>query len=643
MLKWLRKYNTVILVIGGILLMIAFLMPQTIEQCGRSPLGAAVMRMDGSRVSLEEFAEAQKEYYALSTLFPGAAGENAEHWLMLTHEAAKGGYLAGKHDGPTFLEKSARELARFQLFQQNPWSQPDPQQVETFGKQFADSLLTVALPRAMRDARLSEDDVFRALGKLHGVIRMRNLYNNGPRFSDRRLASSLKSTDDAATIDYLFIPPDRELPSIPEPDATALTEFFDKYKSVKPGEGEYGFGYLQPDRVKLAWLFVDRNAVLQGITPDPVEVRKRFFKAHPTGKPPEGQSEQAIMTGLESAVRSEQTAAALKAIDAVVRTEFDRATRRLEADGEYKKLPTGWTAPDLERIRELVPVRVKEQTGMTVPPPAVTVKSAAWLTREDVGQLEGIGSSFIARGDATELFVDAVFKVRELAGKSATLLQVGVPSLDRPTSQDGGSFYFVVLDAKKESVPESIDEIRDKVVTDYKRLKAYEILKGKEAGFREIAISLGIETLAKSPTPDGSGDLPITPGVRVDGNAVGNGDARVNTPEFRKAVLAAAAKLDPLTDIATLDLGQRTVVVPVARSQGVAVARINSVSPLTVERFRTSQSQAINAIFNEFRKDIDSDPFSRKRLEQRLSVEYLDGRQAEQPEDAAAGANKPAA
>lgn len=629
MLKWLRKYNSFILVVGGVLLMVAWLLPETITQLGRTPLGSAPMRISGSRVSYDRYEFARREYYALNTILPGGPGQNADHWVLLTHEAAKLGLLAGKHDGPEFLQQAARDIVTFQLQRQNPFSRPDPAQIDQFAAQYASDLMNKGVPRAMSEARLTEDEVLRSLGKLHGVLRMRALFTNAPRFSDRRLITEMKSTDDAATVDYVFIGPEKELASVPDPDPAALDAHFEKYKTVKPGEGEFGVGYLLPDRVKLAWLYVDQNAVQQAITPDPVEVRKRFVKAYPTGQPPAGTTEQAAMANFENAVRVEQTEKIMRAIDVAIKGEFEKATRKLDTDGEYKKLPEDWKPVDFEKLRDTVVQRVKEATGTTIPAPTVQIQGATWLTQEEVAKLPGIGGTFLRRGNNMEMFPNLVFKVRELAGNNETLLQAGVPSMDAISAVDGGKYYFEVLAAKKESAPDSADEIREKVVNDYKRIAAFEKLKARQESFQQVAASTGLETLAKSTTPDGKGDLEIKRNARVDGYSVGNGDQIVNDEAFRKAVLEVAAKIDPLSDVSKLNLADRTVVAALPKSQGVVVATITAVSPLTLERFRANEQQTARMLLNKENSSLADDPYSLPRLEERLKVEYMDGRKDE--------------
>lgn len=641
MLKWLRKYNTIILVVGGVLLMVAWLLPETIQQLGRTPLGAAPMKMAGRRVSFDAYERARREWIAVNSLLPMFGQrmsmlENSDHWILALHEAEKGGYLGGKEDGLEFLSKAAEAYAQMNLQQQFMFQQPPADRLDAETRTMLDQLTGNRMRQVMADTRLTEDEVLRAVGKLRGISRMRQAYWMAPRFSDRRLVAAVRKTDDAATVDYLFIPPDREMAGIADPDAAALQAHFDKYKTVKPGEGDYGVGYLLPNRVKIAWMVIDRPAIEQAITPDPVEVRKRFVKAFPTGQPPAGQTEESVMTAYESAVRTEQTEKVIKAIDTAYKAEVEKATRKLDADRQYKKVPENWERPSFEHLRDVIVTRVKEVTGVTIPAPRVEIRAAEWLTSDDIAALGDVGGGYLVRGNQTEMFRDMVLKVRELAGDNDTLLQTGIPYFDSLTNASGGRFYFMVLDARKESAPDSVEEIRAKAVQDFKRIAAFEVLKTKVDALRQTASTQGLEILAKSPTPDGSGDLPITTGIRVDGNSVANSDANANFAEFRDAVHAAAAKLDPLADIGALPLESRTVVIANPKAQGVVAARIMLVAPVTVERYRTRENNAMQTVLGEMIKSPDDDPYSLSSLEKRLNVEYMDGRTREKPKDEAA-------
>ena len=574
MLKWLRKYNSYILVVGGVLLMVAFLLPETVRQLGQHPIGAAPMRIDGRKVSFDAHDFARREFYAVKQLVGDGmtarlgAGENFEHWILLTREAERYGFVGGKHDGADFLPLIARDAVRAQYEQLMQFMNPAEfaQRIETESKQLADGLVNNGIPQLMSSTRLSEDEIYRALGKLHAVARMRSSYFNSAagRFSGPRLVEGAKSLMDAAKIDAVFVPPEREFANIAQPTPDEVQAHFAKYKTNKPGEGEYGIGYLLPDRVKISYLTIDQRGIEGAIVPDAVDVRKRFLKQFPSGTPPNGETAAIATQKIEQDVRTEELAKVMRAVDQTVKSEFERSTRKLEADGDYKKLPANWATirPDFNLMRDSIVERVKAMTGTTIPVPTVTVKDAQWLTKSDLAALSGIGGATLARGTQSETLADVIFKVRELAGRSDYALQAGVPSMEFASDLTNARFYFMVLDVRKESAPDSAAEIEPMLMLDARRVAAFERMKSQEGAFRLLAETTaeGLQAVSKAGATSPADELPIKTGLTIQGERMTPPDANLDREEFRKAVLAAATELDPVTDVANQELSKRIVV-----------------------------------------------------------------------------------
>lgn len=656
MLKWLRKYNSIILVIGGSLLMVAFLLPETINQLGRTPIGGSAFKINGRRVSFADADYASREHYVLRALMGEqflagiGGGETAEHWVMLNREAERQGYAGGKNDGMDFLPELARGavLMRYDQFLRMGISYDQISgMVENEVKQLTDELVQRRLPSAASAARLTEDQAYRAVGKLHAVVRMRLAYQNAAaaRLSGPRMVAGLKEVSDSAKVDAVFIPPERALGGVTDPTPEQLREHFDRFKATKPGEGEYGIGYLLPDRVKLAYMTIDRAEVQTGLRADDVEVRKRFLKQFPTGTPPSEEAASAATVRIQDEVRSEQLDRVMRTIDQVVKAELERATRKLEADGEYKRLPSDWATSGLklQALAATIERRVKESSGATIELPTVTVLDARWLTSEDLSNLPGIGGATLTRGNLTERFADVVMKVRELAGRNQSLLQVGLPSVEFVSDQSGNRYYFMVLDARKESAPESYKEIEEEVKTDAKRLAAFTKMKESIGGYRLLAEASTdpLAAMARTGAATVSDELPIVTGLTVRESGLSPANADLDREDFREAVLQAAARLDPLTDPSTQEMSSRLVVTPVAKSLGVGVAKITAVSPLTEERYRSAGARAGTELVNRWRQragEKREDPFSLSAMEARLNVKYNDGRERKREQAAGGGA-----
>lgn len=651
MLKWLRKYNTYILVVGGCLLMVAFLLGQSLQDLTqRGILGGKVMRVNGQKVTVEQFQELGREYHALADLLGGpqivamaGGGDNTEHWLLLLREAQAGGYIGGPESGEGFIPIIARYLVS-QAFASNPFITPEMMDQQT-------SMLTdrmrQSVPRAAGAAMLPEAKVYEALAKLHGIMRMRSQYFSSLRYSDRRLISGVKDLSDGVDVEFVLVPADREIAGMSEPDAAAIQAQFERFKDTPEGGGDFGIGYKLPQRVKIAWLEINRKGVADAVTADPVEVQKAFLRKYPSGKPPEGTSAEDARKAIETDVKNQLVDKIMRTADEVARGAIGRATGRLEsAGGEYKKLPADWATlrPDFVRIAADIIVRVNELTGIRIPEPKVGIRETAWLDAAELQQLDGIGRAFLRRGSQTEQFSSLVFKSRELDKDNDFVLQFGVPYNEPLTDASGNKYFFTVLDGRRESAPDSVDEIRAEVIRDIKRLAGFEKLKSMADAFRQRSIAEGLEAIAKAPEgATGEAATPLTVrSITVEKTRTIPQSPDVDVEAMRDAVREAAAKLDPLTDMKTVDVAARTVVTPIQKSLSLFVGRIKGLTPMTVERYRALQQGMVNRLSStEMPREDATDPFSLRNMEKRMKVEYLDGRKA--PDEAAKDETAPSA
>ena len=109
----------------------------------------------------------------------------------------------------------------------------------------------------------------------------------------------------------------------------------------------------------------------------------------------------------------------------------------------------------------------------------------------------------------------------------------------------------------------------------------------------------------------------------------------VNSKEFRDAVVDRAATLDPTSDLEKADPENRTICLPAPKGLGLVIARINGVTPTTIERFRRQQGGMVFRLqSNEFESGSLVDPFTQARMEKRLKVEYLEKGTQEASEEA---------
>jgi len=609
MLKSLRKHNKWFMVGFGILLMVAWLVVPAFNQAAKARLNKVVAKFDGRGITALQSMNAAKELTALDAISPGLTqnflgikDRDSTHWLLLTRAAEDAGYMGGNRDGREFLDQFSRQTMNqrlrndFQFYFSLIQGAADDAAREKVLRDAIENAPQIMLNEYARQG-LSPDETEMLFARLSAVVRMVSAYREAPRVSDRRAVTLAKEFRDGAVVDYVFVPASLTADQIADPGDAALQAHFDTFKTTKPGEGEYGIGYLLPQRVKIDWMKLDRKAMEDAATLDPVEVRKRFTSNR--GRYPGEYAAEKI--NVERDMKSEVVDRALQSAQLVIQSEVLKATRRLEPDGKYKVLPEGWeqTRPRFETIAPLVVEQVKRD-GLTIPLPEVVIKGGSWLTEQDLAALPGIGQSTWRQGSVTIPFVKVVSATRELGGQGVAFpVQVGVPVAEHPLIDAAGDRYYItVLGTRGESAPDSMAEIREKVLKDYQVLKAFEQLKAKAGELRQVAIGGGLEAVSAAVAATATQATPPTeaPVVRravMITRQNSGGDANLDDEALRKTVADASEAIDPLTPYGQVEAEKANIVVPTTKHLGVAVFHILSATPLTREEYRLADSQVV--------------------------------------------------
>jgi len=638
MLKFLRKYNKWILVIGGTLLMIAFLAPQGVSMLPKLQ-DRTIATMDGRPVKASKIAQADAELRAMNALggqFPLAnyvlqltapsQTEQAIEWFLLSREAEQAGFAGSDQDGLGLYPLLAQDLALLQareVIRQNNLP-------ENFALQLAQSYVEPWLGRlqsaeagaAGAAGMKSVEELHKALGKMRGVLRMRLAYSATARLSLPRATREGSETFNAARVDYVVIPATRFTDAVPEPTEEQVQAHFNTFADKLPSETEFGIGYRQPQRVRLEWLTLDREGIENAITIDAVEASKhqqlnkdRFPKSFSEERPNieaelKGQKAQQIMTQAENFVRA----------------EILRATRTLDRREGYVILPEDWSAQrlSLEALAQLVVQKVAEANqGLQIPLPSVSVRASEWLTQQDVVALPGLGGSIMRLGSFELPAFAAVFSVKELNPNPNLPVQVGLLAAEHPLiGRDGNRHFFRVLDARQASAPESVDEVREDVVRDLKRLEAYQRVLAELGGYTEVAINAGLSEVVSAVNAglaDESPDRVMILGALLRSRA-GQGTPPVFQDEdVLSAALEVTRPLDPTRKIEDIPLSDRTFASPAPKSLAIVIGAAAELLPLTREDFATNYNE-ISSVLTQLEitehSQIDN-PFTFERLKQR--------------------------
>ena len=123
---------------------------------------------------------------------------------------------------------------------------------------------------------------------------------------------------------------------------------------------------------------------------DPVEVRKR----QTVDRAKDAQGFAAERARIESELRDAQVSQLMSEAAQIVKAQVLAQVRKLETDGDFKKLPADWAAnrPNWESIAQKVVDGIKTSRGVTIALPTVVSKSGSWLTEDELTALAVIMS-----------------------------------------------------------------------------------------------------------------------------------------------------------------------------------------------------------------------------------------------------------
>ena len=467
MFKFLRKYNKMLLAIFGVLLMITFLIPEAFNrfsQAAGARTGTIATVGDGEKVSAMEWDRYQRELRVLDRLnngrppaFPGLGEvKSPEHWFLLVREAEQAGVVPAIDMG---------EITR-------------------------DQLANLMAAADERDPAI----ISRAQAHYAGVAQLINLYSTGDLYSDRRLRSEAERLLHMVTARMVVVQPD-ETKSDLQPTEQQIKEHMDKYADKLPGEGEFGFGYKLPNRVKIEWLTISAESVRKVIENSPeldgVQQRlhwKRNAAKFPQNPYPADGSAMAIPDVVRTDLLNQLTKAKVEDISKHASDALRMPLRGLPEKDGYVVLPADWAT----RQKPLPQLAEELRTRFGIDLPAYAARGDTWLKPDDLPQLSGLGTATTDKvGSMPVSLADLVNATHEFGASSTIIVQKGVAGPPVKDAQDN-VYLFRITDADKSRVPNSVDEVREQVVKDLKRQADYERIKGSLAELESKARTSGL-------------------------------------------------------------------------------------------------------------------------------------------------------
>lgn len=646
MLKFLRKYRTVFLAFFIVVLMIAFVAPQAIQQLGPNPMKQKAGDIGGEPFTVADLQRAASEVRMLESIDPTIPmliglepGRQPEHWMLLKLEADRAGLIGEGEDGRDWLPEVATQIVRIAL-SRNLGAQAQQYismllQSPQVQQEIADrvTMMQSRVAGAAGNAMLTEAEGFRVLAAARGIIRLKDAYVFAARPTTSQTVSAARRFRDSATIDYIFLPGSALASEVPEPTEDELKAHFDEYASVDPGTGEYGIGYRESARVKVEWLTIDRNAISGALPIDRVELRK-LYESNRTKYPSDYEVEREIV---KADYMEARTAEIVTEIVRVVRAEVLKATRRLEVDGTYKKLPDAWASerPKLEQIAQAIVDSIKSIKGVTIPLPRVESRDAAWSDAQALSALPGIGGAIVRLGNVQAPFPQYALQVKELDGNPTLGLQVGLTQIDSPAEDSSRNLYFfTVLDARQPSPPDSMADVAT-LRDDWKAIRGYQRLVAEQGVYETLARTDSLEAVARLIDTDGTKLLFPMNAVTISRAGAQTADRNVQDRAFSDAVMDAVSGLDPkLTPEALQGEPNAVLSVAIPSRLGIAVVRVREIRPYTIEQFRSEAvgmvAQAAALEVEAVAEDIGTiNPFTYEAMVKRLRFEAASGEKSD--------------
>jgi hypothetical protein len=437
-----------------------------------------------------------------------------------------------------------------------------------------------------------------ALARLRGVSRLLALHQSAPKVSDSRLREFARRFFHRVAIRVVPIEAEAD-PESPDPSEDELLAHFEKYKDVAPGEGDHGFGYRLPNRFKIEWFRIstdDIRAMVQSSDAlSGTALAKHYLRYKDERNFPEVAADEPLPDIVREDLLGQLVERRRQALKQYIASELQMTWRALDIKEGYYELPEDWADRRI-KFRELIQSLQREFDGL--PLPEYNAIGDRWLTLDDLAEtdLSGTRTFKFDMNQPTGLR-RLINGMKEFDGAALFLTQVGItgPPLE---NADKDVIYYRVTAADPARPPHDIDEVRDQLVSDLKRLQEYERLRARADEIEALAdeqgllgVAMAYDTDIAPPTSAYIFDaallqfmmrqnVPIQP--RPSSLPVVGPDRETNERIVDRAL--AFPRETPLRDVPRAD---RTFALPVDEKLCVLVVELNQQFPFSNENYES--------------------------------------------------------
>jgi len=332
------------------------------------------------------------------------------------------------------------------------------------------------------------------------------------------------------------------VPDVGMPAEDALREQFNQYKSYLPGQGPGGFGYRIPPKVAIEYLVADpaafENEAAKTVSADDV---KQYYETHkatefviepPAEEKGGTEAEQPAAetdattpeAGATGATEDEAGASPATPVGPRADTGETGATATAPAAesapaAEAEAKPSEPTYRPFDEVREAIRKQLVRKAAeqlahehlagcvgdITTKRKGIDLRIWADGTRvrygnvpdlhtqKELAAIPGLGEA--TRGQVT--LPEAALQVVELVGpEKARVAQGEISEVYR--GPGGESYAFRVTKVVKSREPESLDEVRQQVLADVRKIKAFRLARDRAKALLEAAAKDGLQKAAEA-------------------------------------------------------------------------------------------------------------------------------------------------
>jgi len=323
-----------------------------------------------------------------------------------------------------------------------------------------------------------------------------------------------------------------------DPDAgfteEQIEEQYSNYRDREPGPG-LEFGYYVPPAVKVQYIKIDRNAVAKAALeakPKYFEHQAKSFYDEQRGQDPsfrrtpredwqaageEAEAGEEALEGPPEPTHLSWEAAREMTIGMVSEREAQLSVGRL-ADWLDQRLAEDWLGVDYrENGYKIAPESVSkleyydsvlENVPRTIAyPQAISTGVTDFFARDGADDVPALGqASFIPDRGPIEWLGALAFRTeaivptipREKGTNPSDYLASFQTSRYPLTDAEGSVYLFRVIDAREGHTPESVDEVRERVVADLRLKQAFEAAKAKAESLQGCGDSMTLQEAYES-------------------------------------------------------------------------------------------------------------------------------------------------